>query len=293
MMIAPIEQAKTTYSSPMSDSARWRAFEPRVGDIVVNTPPKSGTTWTQGILAMLIAADPEVDAQTSMKSPWIDISTRPIEEVMARLEAQEHRRQMKSHTPFDGLPYWNELRYIAVYRHPIDVHFSMRKHIRNMTSDIFDHLFPEDTSESFRIFVEEKDGEGSLQSIVTHYRETLARQSRENLLLLHYADMLRDLADAVTKIATHVDLSADPALMSAIVDAATFDSMKANAHRFTPSAGQGVWNQDSEFFDSGTSNKWEGRLTPDDLKAYEEAVSDLLTPAERAWLEWGTAGSSA
>ena len=141
MMIKPIEHAKTRYCSPISDSARWRAFEPRAGDIVVNTPPKSGTTWTQAILAMLIAADPEIDAQTSMKSPWIDICSRPLEDVMARLEAQDYRRQVKTHTPFDGLPYWNELRYIAVYRHPIDVHFSMRKHVRNMTSDIFDHLF--------------------------------------------------------------------------------------------------------------------------------------------------------
>ncbi len=288
MMIKPIEHAKTRYCSPISDSARWHAFEPRTGDIVVNTPPKSGTTWTQAILAMLIAADPEVDAQTSMKSPWIDICSRPLEDVMARLEAQEHRRQVKTHTPFDGLPYWNELRYIAVYRHPIDIHFSMRKHVRNMTSDIFDHLFSEDPSVSFRIFIEEQEGEGSLQGIVTHYKESLARQSRENLLLLHYADMLRDLANAVDKIADHVGLSADPDLMSAIVDAAMFDRMKANAHRFTPSAGQGVWNQDAAFFDSGTSNKWEGQLTPDDLKAYDEVISALLSPDERDWLEWGT-----
>ena len=293
MMIAPVEHPKTTYSDPMTDSARWSMFEPRVGDIVVNTPPKSGTTWTQAILAMLIAADPEVDAEISMKSPWIDINVRPLEEVIARLEAQEHRRQVKSHTPFDGLPYWNELRYIAVYRHPIDVHFSFRKHVRNMKRDVFGHLFPDDPSESFRIFVEGDHSGASLQGIVTHYKETLARRSRENLLLLHYADMLRDLDAAVGRIAAHVDLSYDPALMSAIVNAATFDSMKANAQRFTPSAGQGVWNQDSGFFDSGTSNKWEGQLTPDDLKAYEEVISALLSPDDRAWLEWGTAGSSA
>ena len=293
MTIAPLEHAKTTYSSTMSDSTRWSAFEPRQGDIVVNTPPKSGTTWTQAILAMLIAGDPEVDAQTSMKSPWIDINVRPLEDVMARLEAQEHRRQVKSHTPFDGLPYWNELRYIAVYRHPIDVHFSFRKHVRNMKRDVSGDLFPDDPSESFRIFVEGDHYEASLKGIVTHYKETLARQSRENLLLLHYADMLRDLDAAVNRIAAHVDLSYDPALMSAIVNAATFDSMKANSHRFTPSAGQGLWNQDSGFFDSGTSNKWEGQLTVDDLKAYEEVISDLLSPDERAWLEWGAVGSSA
>ena len=67
-MTAP-EPARRAYTDSVSDSSRWDAFVPRVGDIVVSTPPKSGTTWTQGILAMLIAGDPEVDAQTSMKSP--------------------------------------------------------------------------------------------------------------------------------------------------------------------------------------------------------------------------------
>ena len=143
-MIQAAEPALRAYKGHASDSTRWDHFQPRAGDIVVNTPPKSGTTWTQGILAMLIAADPMVDAQTSMKSPWIDIDIRPIKEVVARLAAQDHRRQVKSHTPFDGLPYWNELRYITVYRHPIDVHFSFRKHIRNMKLDVYDALYPED-----------------------------------------------------------------------------------------------------------------------------------------------------
>jgi aryl sulfotransferase len=55
--------------------------------------PKSGTTWLQGILAMLIAGDAEVDAQTSMKSAWIDINIRPVEDVMARLAASTTRRR--------------------------------------------------------------------------------------------------------------------------------------------------------------------------------------------------------
>lgn len=291
-MIQPAEPALRTYRGQSSDSARWDHFQPRVGDIVVNTPPKSGTTWTQGILAMLIAGDPMVDAQTSMKSPWIDIDIRPIEEVIARLAAQDHRRQVKSHTPFDGLPYWNELRYITVYRHPIDVHFSFRKHIRNMKLDAYDALFPEDPRESFRIFLEGDHVEAaSLHGIVTHYRETLAREPRENMIRLHYADMLRDLDGTVSTIARHVGIDHSPELLATIVNAATFDSMKANADRFTPSAGQGFWNRDAGFFDSASSNKWEGQLTQDDLARYDVRISALLSPEERSWLEWGAAAT--
>ena len=273
----------------VSDSTRWDAFEPRPGDIVVTTPPKSGTTWTQSILAMLIAGDPAVNAETAYKSPWIDISIRSVEEVMERLAAQDHRRQVKTHTPFDGIPYWSGLRYISVYRHPIDVHFSFRKHNENMAMDALSDFFPEDIGEGFEMFLEGGYGDAaSLSLIVQHYRCALELEPAENLIRLHYADMLRDLPGTVEAIAAHVGISHPPELIAQIVDAATFDSMKRNAHLYTPSAGKGFWQNDAGFFDSASSNKWVGKLSDAHLEAYDARMSELLTPEERAWLEWGS-----
>jgi len=288
-MSADPEPRRRIYTDSVSDSSRWDAFVPRVGDIVVSTPPKSGTTWTQGILAMLIAGDPEVDAQTAMKSPWIDFTMRELREVMARLEAQEHRRQVKTHTPFDGIPFWPQIRYVTVYRHPIDVHFSYRKHRANVTSDVRQALMPEDPSDSFREFLADVDDRG-LGPILEHYLCTLAREPCENLIRLHYADMLRDLPGAVTSVAAHVGIALPPEAMAAVTKAATFASMKANAGRFTPLAGQGFWKADAGFFDSATSRKWEGVLTDDDLAAYDARMNAMLTAQERAWLEWGDSG---
>lgn len=280
------------YISPLVDSRRWQSFEPRDGDIVVCTPPKCGTTWTQGILALLISGDSQVDAQTSMKSPWIDIALRPLEDVMARLAAQDHRRQVKTHTPMDGIPIWSQLRYVTVYRHPIDVHFSYRKHAANQKKVNFTaDLYPDDISEGFRIFLEEDHLDGaSLSAIVSHFKSTLANLTRENVIRMHYADMSLDLTAAVARIAKHVGISHPPDLMAGLVEAATFGNMQANAHRFTPSAGQDFWHRDAGFFDSATSNKWEGQLTQDDLKAYESRIAQLLEPEERRWLEWGSGG---
>ncbi|MEO0676697.1 MAG: sulfotransferase domain-containing protein [Pseudomonadota bacterium] len=287
--LSPREVASADYSGEVSDPSRWASFAARPGDIVVNTPSKSGTTWVQGILAMLIAEDPGVEADISLKSPWIDIKFRDWEETCARLEAQTHRRQVKSHTPYDGLPWWDELRYISVYRHPIDVHFSFRAHVDNMAYDMLKRFFPEDPRESFAAFLEGGEPDAMpLSTIVAHYKCALARRGRENLLILHYRDMLRDLRGAVAQIAAHTGLAGAPSLLDEVTEAATFENMRENCARFTPSAGQGVWLSDAGFFANAGCNKWEGVLADADLAAYDARISELLTLEDRAWLEWGS-----
>ena len=287
----PTEPARRVFSDPVTDSSRWSAFEPRPGDIVVCTPAKSGTTWVQAILALLISGDPEVDAQVSSRSPWIDITVRPVEEVMARLEAQDHRRQVKTHSPLDCVPYWDALRYVTVYRHPIDVHFSARKHVANMRFDLGLAPMATDPAESFRAFLVNDADHLGLPCLLDHYRRTLEREPRPNLLRLHYADMRRDLPGAVARIAGHVGIEHAPAHLARLTEAARFESMRAAADRFAPGAGSGLWRSDAAFFDSGTSGKWRGVLGGAELSAYDAAMDAALTPEERAWLEWGDAGA--
>lgn len=286
----------TTYKGSITDSDRWASFVPRAGDVIVCTPPKSGTTWTQGILSLLIAGDPSVEADPSTNAPWFDSTLSDLDEVVDRLAAQTGRRHVKTHTALDGVPIWEELRYITVYRHPIDVHFSARKHVSNYRPEVARDRgidlsnFPADPRASFRIFIETDDFEdhASLKTIVNHYKQSLERAGRENLLRLHYADMTRDLAGAVQKIADHVGITHPPDVMDQLVSAATFGSMKANAGRFGLAPGKEVWRNDAGFFDSASSNKWDGILTDEDLADYDAAISRLLEDEPRKWLEWGS-----
>lgn len=280
------------YLDSLADSRRWRRFCPRADDIVVSTPAKSGTTWVQAIVALLLSGDPETHADPSTNAPWIDSSGREIDEVLGRLEAQTKRRQVKTHTPFDGIPFWPDLTYICVYRHPVDVYFSWRKHQKNMTFEIEDLPFVEDLREGFQDYVNSsyKGTAGvALSGLLHHYRCALAHRHRANVLLLHYGDMTRDLAGSMARVAEHLGIGHPPDVMMSLVEAATFDRMKANAHRYAPGAGRGLWKLDEAFFDSASSKKWVGRLSEADLAVYEERISRALPPAERAWLEWGSA----
>jgi len=76
------------YEASMYDSNRWDGFELRPGDIIISTPPKCGTTWTQMICALLILQEPELPLPLDTLSPWIDMVTRARTDVFADLEAQ-------------------------------------------------------------------------------------------------------------------------------------------------------------------------------------------------------------
>src|SRR4030095_3804728 len=47
------------------------------------------------------------------------------DEVLARLEAQQHRRFIKTHTPLDGIPLDPRATYVVVARHPLDMAVSL------------------------------------------------------------------------------------------------------------------------------------------------------------------------
>lgn len=287
-MLRPPRLPKRRYGGKIADPGRWFEFAPRAGDIVVSTPPKSGTTWTQGIIALLLSGDPQVDAALSRDGPWIDISNRDQDARIAALNTRTGTRQVKTHTPLDGIPLWPDLRYISVFRHPIDVHLSFRRHVANMVDDVLGDVFPADIHEGFRLFLDGDHRDGaSLLSIVDHFSSVVEAAGHENVLCLHYADMSRDLRAAVHRIAAHIGVSHPPDVMEALTVAARFENMKANAQRFAVSAREGFWHKDSDFFDSGTSWKWHGVLSDADLAAYDARMQVLLSAEERAWIETG------
>ncbi len=288
------------YLGPITDSRRWDMINIRTDDVFVVTPPKSGTTWMQTILALLFSADPDVETELMVKMPWVDARFREMPPVAARLEAMTQRRSMKSHTPMDGLPLEDHAQYICVFRHPLDAHFSFREHLRNLPMPFFDAWYPQDDAEgvTFRRFLdggaEGFDGDAMpLAHILRHYQAACALADRPNVTMFHYADMIRDLPGTFARMAKLLGITHAPDVMEHLVQAARFDNMKAHAERFAPSGGKGFMKSDSAFFHSGTSGKWVGKLTEAELGAYNAVMDSSLAPKERAWLEFGAAGLSA
>ena len=284
------------YLGPLTDNRRWDMVKIRPDDVFVVTPPKCGTTWMQTIVALLLSGDADVETELSVKMPWVDIRVREMPEVAERLEGMSHRRSMKSHTPMDGLPLDDQAQYICVFRHPLDAHFSFRKHVHNVPLPWFDHWYPLDDTDgtAFRRFLdggaEGFDGDATpLAHILQHYTAAKALSDRPNVSLFHYADMKRDLAAVFDRLSELLGTPHSTAVMERLVQTATFDNMKDNAERYAPSGGKGFFKSDAEFFHSGTNGKWHGNLTNEELAAYEAIMNAELEPADREWLETGTA----
>ena len=95
------------------DSTIWNDFRFRGDDIVISTYAKSGTTWTQQIVAQMLFG-PDPDLKVAEMSPWLDLRIPPKEVKLPIVEAQTHRRFLKTHLPLDALVLSPKAKYIYI-----------------------------------------------------------------------------------------------------------------------------------------------------------------------------------
>ena len=279
------------YLGPVTNTDIWDDFELRSNDVIVCTPPKCGTTWTLNIVMMLIHGRVVPDAGNRDDAPWLDCAFRDRPAIAAKQTAVTRRRCIKTHTPMDGISYAAEPTYIVVYRHPVDALFSFRSHIEIMKDPGgLRDLFPADVNAGFSRFLdgpltETGTDDLTVSSIIHHYQQARARPKNGNVHFFHYADMSRDLHGQISRLADILRIDLSRETLAALTDANTFASMRKVAeasemrfHETSPFVDQ------AKFFASGTSNKWEGRLSDEDLARYAKRCASLLSPEDAAWL---------
>ena len=292
-----LPQQTATYLGPITDTGRWENFRHRSDDIFICTPPKCGTTWTQAICAMLVFGKADHGYQVAELSPWIDAQFAPIDEYLAKIDIQPDRRFIKTHTPLDGIPYFESCTYLVVLRDPRDVFVSLCNHLDNMNDQDLAELLLPDRNSAFQYWLEldvpTGTWDGQCLKLVTDFLGTYwDYRDLPNVHLYHYSDMKRNLPDAISSMAEAVGVQLDANQLSDMSRAAGFEHMQANAEQFAPESGTGMWKTERGFFANGRSNQWKDSLSEADLQAFDNRLAELLPADQRHWLINGNGSTS-
>ena len=294
------------YRHHMLDSTVWQRFVPRADDIVIATAYKSGTTWTQAIVAHLIL-DPQSPPDLGTVSPWIDSQWNASGDVIERLEAQRHRRFIKSHVALDGLPFYPQVKYIVVGRDARDVFMSLWNHHSSYTDAFLERInaapgrvgppmppAPQDIHEFWRDWISRGsfpwETEGYPYWGNLHHTKTWwPSRTLKNVLFVHFNDLLADLRGEIRRIAQFLEIACSEEKLAKVAHAVSFSTMKENVEALLPRA-DNMWKGGAKtFIFKGTNGRWKDVLSQEELGLYTDAVARVLEPDCAAWLEQGRA----
>jgi aryl sulfotransferase len=286
------------YSSPDEDSSRWIKFPFRDGDVVISARSKTGTTWLQMICALLVFQTPELPDSLINLSPWLDWLGTPQSDVCARLARQDQRRFIKTHTPLDGLPVVDQVTYLVTGRHPLDTAVSLYHQSGNLNRERMRELTGQPDSRPtgdrrpplhewlvdwIEQDVEPKDSLDSLPGILWHLTDAWHRCPVQDVVLVHYDDLVHNLGGEMRRIADRLGISVREEIWPGLVEAATFVRMRARAASTAPDP-SGILKDPEVFFRRGYSGAGAETLSKDELDRYYRRASTMAPPEILRWV---------
>jgi aryl sulfotransferase len=279
------------------DSTIWNDFKFRDDDIIVATYAKSGTTWMQQIIAQLLfKGDPSLEV--AEMSPWLDLRVPPKDIKLPAVEAQTHRRFLKTHLPVDALVFSPKAKYLFIGRDGRDVCWSFYNHHANANALWYEALNdtpgrvgppieppPKDIRQYWRDWLD-RDG-FPFWSFWEVVRSWWAIRELPNVMLVHFTSLKRDLPGEMRRIAAFLDIPIDESKWKSIVEHCSFEWMKKNATKTTPLGGA-FWDAGADvFINKGTNGRWTDTLTAEESAEYEARVVKELGADCARWLSTG------
>ena len=317
---------------PYFSSEPWEPLEMKTwiqdGDLVVATAAKSGTTWML-FCAHQIRTNGSDDVEfgdVSLSTPWPDLIQVP------GMSWAEHKHLLNSTVLADGKKlkdYWDnptfpyrtwkshmtpkvikvkefpKVKFLAMTRNGLDVVNSLIPFF-NQHSDEFRGLwggFPPKSSGEINKDKGDRLNEllpgGLLSSLYFDYvNEWWPVRNEPNVLLLHYADAVKDLSGTVLKLAEFVGVKLSESEHEKVVEKCGMPYMKKNTHLFTyalPLNKEYAAN-DGRIMTKGAMTRkggvGEGKVTfSDEQKAIWRAAEEkmFLDPALVKWAREGGA----
>lgn len=279
------------------DSTIWNDFKFRDDDIVISTYAKSGTTWMQQIIAQLLFGGEE-DLEVAEMSPWVDLRVPPKEIKLPLIEAQTHRRFVKTHLPVDALVFSDKAKYLYVGRDGRDVLWSMYNHHATANDIWYEALNdtpgrvgppiglpPSSVTQYYHDWLD-KDGH-PWWPFWENIRSWWAIKDLPNVCLVHFSNLKKDMLGEIRRIGEFIETTIDESRWESILLHCSFDYMKANATKSVPLGGA-FWDGGAQtFIHKGTNGRWRDVLSEEEVSRYELRSAEELDDECAHWLATG------
>ena len=279
------------------DSTIWNDFKFRDDDIIISTYAKSGTTWMQQMIGQMLFG-PDSEMAVADMSPWLDLRVPPKEVKLPMVEAQTHRRFVKTHLPVDALVFSPRAKYIYIGRDGRDVVWSVYNHHVNANALWYQALNdtpgrvgppiekpPADIKQYWNDWLA-RDGH-PFWPFWENIRTWWAIRNLPNVMFVHFTALKADMPGQMHAIAKFLDINVDAKNWPRILEYCSFNWMKANATKSVPLGGA-FWDAGAQvFINKGVNGRWQSTLTAVDSAAYEARAKRELGEDCARWLATG------
>lgn len=199
-----------------------KEFVVKDGDVFVVTYPRSGTTWTEQMVHLLLNKGEQGEQRLTDAVPWLETLPHRPNGMIEFLKTMPSPRRFTSHLPYALMPHFDNTtaKIIYVARNPKDVAISTYFHNQSKLG------YEGTWEEHFQLFMDSDVGCGPYFDHILPWWQ--ASQNDEHILFIKYEDMKKDHAGSVAKIASFLERDADSQLIDTVVALSGFQSMKSN-----------------------------------------------------------------
>lgn len=248
----------------------YEDFTFRPDDILIVTYPKSGTTWMQEIVPLIVSEGdftPVLTVPNWDRVPWLEEHRAMLlnleERASPRIFATHYHRQMMNESFFKIKP-----RVLHVLRNPKDV-FTSSFHYYGMASYLVNPGTQDEFMEKFL------DGKIMFGSWFDHVKGWL--NAEEPTLHIFYEEMIADLKASVEKIAKFLGKSLSAEVIEKIADKCVFKNMKQNKMSNYSLVPQEFMDQKkTEFLRKGIAGDWKNHFTEAQEQRFNALYKDKM-----------------
>lgn len=244
-------------------------FEVKDNDVFVVTYPRSGTTWMEQVVHLLLNHGEQGSKVLGDAVPWVETLPNRPQGFKKFLEGITGRRSFTSHLPFSLMPGVHKptARFVYVARNPKDVAVSTFYH------DQSKHGYDGSWEEHFNLFIRGKVMFGSYFDHVLPWWE--ASRESDNILFVKYEDMKKELREVISKLANFLKIKIDNALIGKIVEKSRINTMKANKQtnfNWVPQQ-KGIPGH----LRKGTIGDWRNHFTPEQNSIFDPLYLEKMS----------------